>query len=84
VYVVPFLRRNLKWIITDTASNIVDVTAQPEDVNFEIRVVSRLYTLPTEASPLGIYHLWMEYEEIKGDLDGDFNLNPVVFMVSQL
>ena len=66
--VAKFLKENLRWIITDTASRIIDDREILIKSKLEILVLSREYDLPTQTNPLGLYHpseAWPEITEGK-------------------
>ena len=55
-HVVPFLRENLKWVLTDGASALIDDEERIRASELEITVWERLYDLPTEEARMGKYH----------------------------
>jgi hypothetical protein len=71
-HVVPFLKKNLGWKLTDTASNLLDDQQKLIDSALEITISSRTFDLPTPQYPLGVYHPAEEYREITDDKIGGF------------
>jgi hypothetical protein len=69
--VVPFLKKNLRWRLTDAGSRIID-QGQWADGGLEIRVSSRKYQLPTPEYPLGIYYPPTPHPEITADVPGGY------------
>lgn len=55
-HVVPFLKQNLKWVLTDGASGLIDDEERIRASGLEIAVWERLYDLPTEEARMGRYH----------------------------
>lgn len=75
-HVVPFLKKNLRWKLTDTASNLLDDQQKLIDSALEITISVRNFDLPTPEHPLGIYHVAEEYREITDDKVGGFGYAP--------
>jgi len=69
--VVPFLKKNLRWRVTDTSSRPIE-EGRWGDAGLEIRVSSRKFTLPTPEYPLGIYHPITPYPSITENLVGGY------------
>ncbi len=55
-HVVPFLKQNLKWAITNTASEVKDDIETIRDSQLEISVWDRIFDLPTPEHRLGLYY----------------------------
>lgn len=75
-HVVPFLKANLVWRLTDTASNLLDDQQKLIDSGLEITVSARKFDLPTPDHPLGIYYPARGYREITEDKVGGFGYTP--------
>ena len=71
-HVVPFLKKNMAWKLTDTASNLLDDQQKLIDSALEITISARNFDLPTPQHPLGVYHPADEYREITEDKVGGF------------
>lgn len=63
-HVVPFLKQHLRWVVTDTASKLINDDQKLIKSELEILVLSRAYDIPTSTSPLGLYHASEDYPEI--------------------
>lgn len=76
--VVPFLKQNLKWRITG-------LTGEPlpyfPDSGLEVAVAGRIFTPPTEDSPLGSYRHGRIYGQITAGKDGGYNGEDVDILV---
>ena len=55
-HVVPFLKENLNWVLTNGASGLIDDEERIRASELEISVWDRLYDLPTEEARMGLYH----------------------------
>ena len=53
--VVPFLRQNMRWVITDTASRIIGDRETVGKSGLEVSVWDRVFVLPGEGAPMGVY-----------------------------
>lgn len=71
-HVVPFLKKNAAWRLTDMASNLLDDQQQLIDSGLEVSISSRKFDLPTPEHPLGVYHPAQRYPEITSDKLGGF------------
>ncbi|KAI9706216.1 MAG: hypothetical protein M1820_004977 [Bogoriella megaspora] len=65
--VVPFLKENLQWRITDLATNLLNVEQQ---VGLEILVSHRTYLAPDQGHLLGQYGPFVPHPEITVDRPG--------------
>jgi Tyosinase C-terminal domain len=72
----PFLKANLAWRLTDTASNLLDDQQRLIDSALEITVSARKFDLPTPEHPLGVYHPAESYRDITEDKLGGFGYTP--------
>lgn len=63
-HVVPFLKKNLQWRVTDTASQLIGEDQQLMDSQLEIRVSAREFELPSPEHPLGVYYPSTVYQDI--------------------
>jgi hypothetical protein len=75
-HVVPFLKQNLAWRLTDPASNLLDDQQQLVDSKLELTISARDFDLPTTEHPLGVYHPAVEYREVTEDKVGGFGYIP--------
>lgn len=71
-HVVPFLKQNMAWRLTDTASTLLDDEVRLVDSKLEITVTSRMFDLPTAEHPLGVYHPSVEYKGVTEDKIGGY------------
>ncbi len=71
-HVLPFLKQHLHWVVTDTASQLINDEQELAKSKLEILVSSRAYDLPTATSPLGLYHPSEEYPEITAGKVGGY------------
>ena len=70
-HVVPFLKENMNWVLTDGASGLIDDEERIRASQLEIAVWERLYDLPTEEARMGKYHPATLYAEAtEGRLGG--------------
>ena len=74
VHVVPFLKEHLHWVITDTASRLIHDEQDIIRSKLEILVSTRGYDVPTDSSPLGLYHPAEDYPEISTGKIGGYNV----------
>ena len=71
-HVVPFLKANIGWRITDTASNLINDEQKLLASKLEVTVTVRSFELPSAEKPLGEYYPAYAYEEITKDKVGGF------------
>lgn len=71
-HVVPFLKRNLRWRILDSASNL-KTEQDVRDSDLEIAVTDRLFDVPTDSNPLGTYRESTVHPEITQGKVGGYN-----------
>ena len=71
-HVVPFLKKYLCWVVTNTASQLINDDQEIVKSKLEILVSSRAYDLPTSTSPLGLYYPSEEYPEITAGKVGGY------------
>jgi hypothetical protein len=74
--VVPFLKANVAWKLTDMASNLIDGERELRDSGLEVSVSARMFELPTPGHPLGVYHPATQYPETTADKIGGFGYVP--------
>ena len=55
-HVVPFLKANMHWVLTSTASDVIDNIDMIKDSQLEVSVWDRIFDLPTPEHRLGLYH----------------------------
>ncbi|KAF4626854.1 hypothetical protein G7Y89_g11303 [Cudoniella acicularis] len=70
--VVPFLKKNMAWTLTDAASNLLDDRQQLIDSKLEITVSVRQFDLPSPQFPMGVYYPSTDYKEATVDKVGGF------------
>ena len=63
-YVVPFLKQNMHWVITTTASDLVDDLEMIRDSRLEVSVWDRVFDLPTPEHRMGLYYPVEVHREI--------------------
>ena len=63
-HVMPSLKKNIEWRITDTASNVInDLLAS----KLEVRVSAREFELPSKEKPVGLYYSPTIYKDVNTD-----------------
>ena len=72
VHVVPFLKKNLGWRVTDTTSNPINNEQQIIDSGLEILASLRDFDIPTQDDPLGLYYTATAYPDITEDKVGGY------------
>ena len=55
-HVGPFLKENLRWVVTTTSSEVIDNVDMIKNSQLEISVWDRIFDLPTDEHRLGLYH----------------------------
>ena len=72
-HVVPFLKANIGWRVTDIASNLIDDPAKLIESGLEVLITMRNFRVPNADEPLGVYDLTTTaYPEITEDKVGGF------------
>ena len=62
--VTPFLKKNLPWVITDTASEVKSDIEMIRESQLEILIWDRIFDLLTLEHRLGLYHPAELHQEI--------------------
>lgn len=74
-HVVPFLKANIGWRLTDLASNLITDEQDLLASKLEVTVTARSFELPSAEKPLGEYYPAYAYEEITNDKLGGFGFD---------
>ncbi|KAH6671189.1 hypothetical protein B0J14DRAFT_670158 [Halenospora varia] len=70
-HVVPFLKANMDWRLTDLASTLIDDEDLLKNSHLEVTVGMRKFDLPSEQNPMGAYYPAQMFNEItEGKLGG--------------
>jgi hypothetical protein len=71
-HVIPFLKKNISWRLTDMSSNLLDDQQRLIDSGLTISIGAREFEFPTPQNPLGVYHPEQSYPDITSDKLGGF------------